>query len=115
MRHRRVYDVSASLLRLVSLFKILLSYFQAKHSSVSESRIHAPEERDVLTSTFRTQWDGEHQGKCVDVNALAFANAGLCIVLDLVTLGLPISQVVKLQLSLRKKFWVTAMLSVGLM
>ncbi|PVH78466.1 hypothetical protein DL98DRAFT_656171 [Cadophora sp. DSE1049] len=61
-----------------------------------------------------TQWDGEHQGKCVDVNALAFANAGLCIVLDLVTLGLPITQVVKLQLSIGKKIWVTAMLSVGL-
>lgn len=62
-----------------------------------------------------TRWDGEHKGKCVDVNALAFVNGGVRIALDLVTLALPISQIRSLQLGLRKKIFSGAMLSVGLM
>ncbi|KAH6714062.1 hypothetical protein BKA61DRAFT_689549 [Leptodontidium sp. MPI-SDFR-AT-0119] len=61
-----------------------------------------------------TQWEGEHEGSCIDMNTLAFANAGIGILLDLVTLGLPISQIRRLQLGLRKKIAVSSMLSVGI-
>jgi hypothetical protein len=60
-----------------------------------------------------TQWDGEHTGKCNNNNALSYANASIGILLDLVALSLPIPQIWKLQLSLRKKIGVLLMFSVG--
>ncbi|KAL2069519.1 hypothetical protein VTL71DRAFT_14198 [Oculimacula yallundae] len=61
-----------------------------------------------------TQWDGEHQGKCLDIKLLAFLNAGAGIFMDLVTLALPLKQIHKLQLKLKKRIAVGSMLSVGL-
>ncbi|KAH7078145.1 hypothetical protein BKA63DRAFT_509850 [Paraphoma chrysanthemicola] len=60
-----------------------------------------------------TQWDGEHTGKCNNNNTLSYANASISILLDLVALALPIPQIWKLQLSLRKKIGVLLMFSVG--
>ena len=59
------------------------------------------------------QWDMEHVGHCGDMNTLAFANAGVSIVLDIFTLILPITQVWKLNLGLKKRIGVTVMFSVG--
>lgn len=59
------------------------------------------------------QWDMEHVGHCGDVNALAFANAGVSIVLDIFTLIFPITQVWKLHLGLKKRIGVILMFSVG--
>ncbi|KAH6718782.1 hypothetical protein BKA61DRAFT_542829 [Leptodontidium sp. MPI-SDFR-AT-0119] len=59
------------------------------------------------------QWDLEHVGHCGDVNSLAFANAGVCIILDICTLVLPIAPVWKLHLSLKKRIGVILMFSVG--
>lgn len=59
------------------------------------------------------QWDGEHVGHCGDLNALAFANAGVSIFLDVVTLALPITQIWNLHLTLKKKIGVMLMFSVG--
>ncbi|KAF2450403.1 hypothetical protein P171DRAFT_516288 [Karstenula rhodostoma CBS 690.94] len=60
-----------------------------------------------------TQWDGEHQGKCVSNNNLAFAHAGMGIVMDFITLVLPISQIWSLHMSVKKKIGVLLMFSVG--
>ncbi|USP74825.1 hypothetical protein yc1106_02099 [Curvularia clavata] len=60
-----------------------------------------------------TQWDGEHTGKCNNNNTLSYANASISILLDLVALSLPIPEIWKLQLSLRKKIGVLLMFSVG--
>ncbi|KAK7178971.1 CFEM domain-containing protein [Paraphaeosphaeria sporulosa] len=60
-----------------------------------------------------TQWDGEHQGKCVSNNDLAFAHAGIGIVMDFITLALPISQIWNLHMSSKKKIGVLLMFSVG--
>ncbi|KAH7410718.1 hypothetical protein BKA64DRAFT_661608 [Cadophora sp. MPI-SDFR-AT-0126] len=63
-----------------------------------------------------TKWDGEHQGTCDgSMTAMALANGGISIVLDLVTLGLPISQIWGLQMETKKKIAVISMLSVGLL
>ena len=35
------------------------------------------------------QWDGEHQGKCINLNALGWANAGISIAIDIWMIGLP--------------------------
>ncbi|KAK3201487.1 hypothetical protein GRF29_185g1119024 [Pseudopithomyces chartarum] len=60
-----------------------------------------------------TQWDGEHKGHCVSNNNLAFAHAGIGIVMDFVTLALPITQIWNLHMSTKKKLGVLLMFSVG--
>ncbi|EOD52794.1 putative cfem domain-containing protein [Neofusicoccum parvum UCRNP2] len=59
-------------------------------------------------------WDGEHEGKCISMNALGWSSAAMNIVLDLVVITLPVPQVWKLVLSARKKIHVMCMFSVGL-
>jgi hypothetical protein len=59
------------------------------------------------------QCDGEHPGHCGNVNALAFSSAGVSIALDIFTLALPITQIWKLHLGLKKKIGVALMFSVG--
>lgn len=58
-------------------------------------------------------WDGEHVGKCFDVNAIGWANAVISILLDGWMLALPISQVVRLNLHWKKKVSVAMMFTVG--
>lgn len=59
------------------------------------------------------RWDGEHSGKCINVNALAWSNAAISIALDLWMLGIPIYQLTKLQMQLKKKIFVGMMFCVG--
>ncbi|KAL1648509.1 hypothetical protein SLS61_006833 [Didymella pomorum] len=59
------------------------------------------------------QWDGNHTGKCINNNALAFTHAAHSILVDFVTLSLPITQIWKLHLGLKKKIGVLLMFSVG--
>lgn len=58
-------------------------------------------------------WDGEHAGKCENNNSLSYAHASISILLDLVALSLPLPQIWRLQLSLKKKIGVFLMFSVG--
>ena len=59
-------------------------------------------------------WDNEHvDGQCINVNALAWANAIIGIVLDVWMLVLPLYEVFRLQLSWRKKISVAIMFLVG--
>ncbi|KAM0282380.1 hypothetical protein ACHAQH_003060 [Verticillium albo-atrum] len=62
---------------------------------------------------FWKSWDGEHEGHCLDVNAIAWANAGISIVLDFWMLTLPLSQIRTLRLHWKKKIGVTLMFCVG--
>ncbi|KAI3399602.1 hypothetical protein diail_6241 [Diaporthe ilicicola] len=62
---------------------------------------------------FWTKWDGQHQGHCVNVNAIGWANAGISIALDFWMLALPLSQLQGLQLHWKKKIGVTLMFFVG--
>jgi hypothetical protein len=64
-------------------------------------------------SYYWKKWDGEHSGRCINVNALAWANAAVSIALDLWMIGLPMSQVIKLKLHWKKKVGVGLMLGVG--
>ncbi|KAF2998310.1 hypothetical protein E8E13_007608 [Curvularia kusanoi] len=59
------------------------------------------------------QWDGEHSGKCINNNALAFTHAAHSILVDFITLSLPITQILKLHLGLKKKIGVLLMFGVG--
>jgi hypothetical protein len=64
-------------------------------------------------SYFWNRWDMEHVGNCGNSQALAFAGAGIGIVLDIFTLILPLTQVWNLPLGLKKRIGVILMFSVG--
>jgi hypothetical protein len=58
-------------------------------------------------------WDGEHEGSCVDKNALVLASAAINIVFDLWVIALPIPTLVQLQTSTMLKFQIIVMFSIG--
>ncbi len=62
---------------------------------------------------FWTRWDGQHRGKCLDNNAVAWANAGISIALDIWMLAVPMHQLRGLKLHWKKKVGVGMMFSVG--
>ena len=64
-------------------------------------------------SYFWTKWDGEHEGHCVNVNAIGWSNAAISIVLDIWMLAIPMSQLRDLNLDWRKKVGVGMMFCVG--
>lgn len=64
-------------------------------------------------SYFWTKWDGEHEGKCININALAWANAIVSIILDFWMLAIPLSKLPKLQLHWKRKVGVALMFCVG--
>ena len=65
-------------------------------------------------SHYWTNWDKEHNdGQCINVNALAWSNAIISIVLDIWMLVLPLYEVFRLQLTWRKKLSVAIMFLVG--
>ncbi|KZL64274.1 cfem domain-containing protein [Colletotrichum incanum] len=63
---------------------------------------------------FWTGWDGEHEGKCVDLNKIGLSHVALNIVLDICMLTLPVTQIYKLQMDKKKKIGVIAMFQVGI-
>lgn len=62
---------------------------------------------------FWENWDGEHQGSCVNINILGWSNAGISIALDVWMFALPVSQLVGLQMYWKKKVGVLIMFAVG--
>ncbi len=62
---------------------------------------------------FWSRWDGEHQGTCVNFNAIGWANAIVGITLDLWMLAIPLNKLRGLKLSWKKKLGVTLMFCVG--
>lgn len=59
------------------------------------------------------KWDGTHQGSCVDINAIAWSNAVISIVVDGWMLAIPLWQLRTLNLDWRKKIGVGLMFGVG--
>lgn len=64
-------------------------------------------------SFYWKRWDGEHEGHCINVNALAWSNAAISIALDLWMFAIPMYQLAKLQMRLKKKIFVGLMFGVG--
>ncbi|KAF1937174.1 hypothetical protein EJ02DRAFT_386148 [Clathrospora elynae] len=64
-------------------------------------------------SYYWTSWDKERPGKCMNINALAWSNAIINVVLDMWMLALPLYEVFQLQMSTRKKLSVAVMFCVG--
>lgn len=66
-------------------------------------------------SFFWNGWDGEHQGSCINVNALAWAHAAINIAFDVWLLGLPASQVWTLNVNWKRKISILAMFGLGIL
>ncbi|PNY27452.1 Uncharacterized protein TCAP_02621 [Tolypocladium capitatum] len=62
---------------------------------------------------FWVSWDGEHEGKCLDENAMGLSNAILSIVLDFWMLAIPMWQLKNLGMDWRRKAGIAAMFCVG--
>lgn len=60
-------------------------------------------------------WDGEHQGTCINFHVFAWIHAAVNIVLDLVIIALPIPELIKLSLSMKKKTYLIMMFTVGVL
>lgn len=61
------------------------------------------------------RWDGTHHYTCRNENAQGWAAAGLNMILDIATMVLPLRELYKLNLSVRKKIGVMAMFSLGIL
>lgn len=60
-------------------------------------------------------WNRDLNAKCIDINLLTYGAGGIAVGLDLIILLLPIRDLVKLNMSRRKKVHVLLMFSVGSM
>ncbi|KAK8912764.1 Satratoxin biosynthesis SC1 cluster protein 4 [Metarhizium anisopliae] len=62
---------------------------------------------------FWVMWDGEHEGQCLNINAITWSNAIISISMDVWMLAIPLWQLRTLRLGWKKKAGVAAMFSVG--
>ncbi|KAH7402899.1 hypothetical protein BKA66DRAFT_507745 [Pyrenochaeta sp. MPI-SDFR-AT-0127] len=60
-----------------------------------------------------THWDGEHTGTCVNFHIFAWIHAGVNIVLDIIIIGVPIPELLRLKLNTKKKIYIVMMFSIG--
>jgi hypothetical protein len=61
------------------------------------------------------QWDGEHEGKCMDQQAILMSHAIMNIVLDVVVIALPLPTLLRLKLGRDKKVGVCVMFVIGIL
>ncbi len=59
------------------------------------------------------QWDGEHEGTCLNVNGLVWTNAIVGITLDFWVLAIPLNKLRSLNLGWKKKVAVGLMFCAG--
>ncbi|KXT12159.1 hypothetical protein AC579_2428 [Pseudocercospora musae] len=60
------------------------------------------------------QWDGLHKGTCMPFDHIAWPAAAINILLDLLVIGLPFPQLMKMKMNKRKKLQVMIMFGTGL-
>ncbi|KAH8904863.1 hypothetical protein BR93DRAFT_938950 [Coniochaeta sp. PMI_546] len=58
-------------------------------------------------------WDGTYHAKCISINLLGWSAAAINIVLDLAVITLPLPELFRLSMSLRKKIQIIMMFAVG--
>ncbi|OLN89008.1 hypothetical protein CCHL11_06051 [Colletotrichum chlorophyti] len=61
------------------------------------------------------RWDGEHQGRCHDINLQTWAHATVNIILDIVVVSMPLSQILRLNWRWRQKLGAGMMFAVALL
>lgn len=69
----------------------------------------------MLTKHAGGAWDKTIPSRCIDINLLAYATGGIAVGFDIIILGLPVPQLLKLKMNMRKKLNVLFMFSLGSM
>lgn len=64
-------------------------------------------------STFWLNWDDEHPGTCININAMAWSHAIINIVLDIWMIALPATQIWGLHMAWKRKIWPLIMFGFG--
>jgi hypothetical protein len=59
------------------------------------------------------KWDGEHEGKCISLNAIGWTSAAVNIILDLIVMVLPVRELKNLKISRWRKAGVMLMFAGG--
>ncbi|KAH8646791.1 hypothetical protein BX600DRAFT_155816 [Xylariales sp. PMI_506] len=59
------------------------------------------------------KWDGEHEGRCLNIQAMTWSNASISIAVDIWMLCLPLLQIKSLQLNVKKKMGAAIMFVAG--
>lgn len=59
------------------------------------------------------RWDGEHEGTCMDVDLIFWANASISIALDVWMMAVPLWKIRSLQLDWKKKVGTGIMFFLG--
>lgn len=67
---------------------------------------------DPISGAWRF-WDGEFEAKCISINVLGWSAAAINIALDVAVIVLPLPELFRLSLSLRKRLQIIAMFAVG--
>jgi hypothetical protein len=65
------------------------------------------------THYFWTKWDGLHEGRCANANAISWSNAIINIILDIWMLAIPLWHLKRLRMHWKKKLSVAIMFCVG--
>lgn len=60
-----------------------------------------------------TGWDGVVHARCMDANAIAWVNAGVNIIFDLIILILPLPELAKLVMSWERKIHILLLFGLG--
>lgn len=60
-------------------------------------------------------WDGQHPGKCLDINKFLLSAAPVNILLDLIIIVMPIRDILILSLSWRRKLAIMSIFLVGIL
>jgi hypothetical protein len=60
-----------------------------------------------------TRWEGEVPARCLDINALGWASAGINIFFDVIILILPLPELAKLVMSYQRKIHILLMFGLG--
>ncbi|USP81525.1 hypothetical protein yc1106_08799 [Curvularia clavata] len=59
-------------------------------------------------------WDGQHEGTCINFHIFAACHAAVNILLDILVLALPMPELLKLSMSQKNKIYVIMMFSIGI-
>lgn len=58
-------------------------------------------------------WTGEYSAKCISINTLGWSAAAINIALDLATIILPLPELYRLSMSVKKKAQIMVMFTIG--
>ena len=58
-------------------------------------------------------WDGEYEARCISINLIGWTAAAINILLDLLVIILPLPELLRLSMSLKKKVQIVSMFAVG--